>query len=1188
MRTPIAIVAALLAALLIVPALVQWNGYKQAIVALVRARTGQTLSIDGPLTLRLLPRPEMTAHAVRLSGPAGGPAWLEARAVGLRPALWPLLAGRLRLGAVVLDSPVIQAPAGSPPGGAVAAAPASTPPSAPLAAAARVPPDVSGGGALPDIPGGGALPDIPGGGAPPDIIVRHGQLTYHALRLEDVNLTLSALRHLSGHVRLRGVGMAVDGARAEAKGDHLTLTLDHQGGRLTLAGAMTRQDGFRGHVGGETDSLRALARALGWPAARLPEGGARLEGALFADGHGLVMDGAALTLNGDSGTLSLHGDFASAPVFDLSLAFPHLGLDGWRAALLAPGAEGKPHSAEGKAPGAAAPVSSSASAPAVPDSGRVAAPMPAPVAASGGFVRGVTVNLALRADSLSLMGGHLRQARIDASLADGELMVNQAGVELPGQGELDLFGFFSPAAGGVAFDGQVEGRAADLRGLMAWLALPVPAGLPADRLRQAAFTAKMTADAGGLTLKDGLLRLDGSRAALAATLSLRGRRPALGLSMAVDRLDLDAYRAAALPAPAAPVASAPPSSSQTAPPSSSQTAPPSSLQTAPPPSSAQTPPQTAAAPPPAAPLPAWLSGLDANLKLSADRLNVDGLPLAAVSLDAGWIDDVLTLHAGEAHDDSGAVVHLTGGVAGLAAGRPVLRAVHWDLHAARSGPLTARLGLPAGGLDGPMALTGSADGPVDGDVAVTSRNEIAGGVLNVRGTVSHPLAAPQARLDVEASHADVEEVIRLLGGDYRPRGLEGGFALSARLEGGRNRLAVKDLRVKLGPVLAAGQGAWALETPPHLSLDLTAGDIPLDAFLPAPAGRRARLSLREQISRGLLIPTHGGPRRRFPSIIDVDLPPPPKAAPRPGVAVAPLEGHWSSKPLPLAWLRRFSGAVTLKAGAVTWGQTRLEQADLALTLVRGALSLDHLTGQLWGGGLTVTGSLAADGALDLKGSLNRARMRNALLATAGLGMGDGVMDGAWMVTARGQSPAEMVAHLDGGAKVAVHDGVVRGFDLKAVSDQLQNLKSPLGLLAVLETGLSGGQTRFSALTGTARIENGILVSKDLDLEAEGGGATGRLSINLPDWVMDSHIAFRLSSNGAVPPLGLKVAGDLDQPRRFVDVNAIQQWLAARGIGRRGRLKKAEDSLSRMLSGQRKADGGKVKAKDVLKSLLGGQ
>ena len=106
-----------------------------------------------------------------------------------------------------------------------------------------------------------------------------------------------------------------------------------------------------------------------------------------------------------------------------------------------------------------------------------------------------------------------------------------------------------------------------------------------------------------------------------------------------------------------------------------------------------------------------------------------------------------------------------------------------------------------------------------------------------------------------------------------------------------------------------------------------------------------------------------------------------------------------------------------------------------------------------------------------------------------------------------------------------------------------------GLLGLVQAGLSGGQTRFSSLTGTVQAQNGILNSTDLRLEAEGGSAAGTVRIDLPRYLLDARAGIKIAASPDAPPLGIRLEGAPDAPRRFLDINDIQRYLIGKGLGR---------------------------------------
>ena len=92
-----------------VPRFLDWNNYREDIARLAATVLDRPVLIDGPITLRLLPQPVLTASDVRIAGePDEGT--LSARELRFGVALAPLLAGRVDARELVLLGADIQVP----------------------------------------------------------------------------------------------------------------------------------------------------------------------------------------------------------------------------------------------------------------------------------------------------------------------------------------------------------------------------------------------------------------------------------------------------------------------------------------------------------------------------------------------------------------------------------------------------------------------------------------------------------------------------------------------------------------------------------------------------------------------------------------------------------------------------------------------------------------------------------------------------------------------------------------------------------------------------------------------------------------------------------------------------------------------------------------------------------------------
>ena len=110
-----ALVALVIVALLVAPRLIDVNSYKPALIAAVKQATGRELVIDGPISLTLLPTPEVTTTGVRFANAAGarGAQMLDVKSVSVSPSLWALLTGRIEVASLTLVEPKIYLEPGS-------------------------------------------------------------------------------------------------------------------------------------------------------------------------------------------------------------------------------------------------------------------------------------------------------------------------------------------------------------------------------------------------------------------------------------------------------------------------------------------------------------------------------------------------------------------------------------------------------------------------------------------------------------------------------------------------------------------------------------------------------------------------------------------------------------------------------------------------------------------------------------------------------------------------------------------------------------------------------------------------------------------------------------------------------------------------------------------------------------------
>jgi hypothetical protein len=402
-------------------------------------------------------------------------------------------------------------------------------------------------------------------------------------------------------------------------------------------------------------------------------------------------------------------------------------------------------------------------------------------------------------------------------------------------------------------------------------------------------------------------------------------------------------------------------------------------------------------------------------------------------------------------------------------------------------------------------------------MVIDTQTEAAGTIVKATGNLTGLDKAPKIDLGIEASHGNLVQLVRLFAEDWRPANANlGPFAFATRLKGDASNIEFGDLRSRFGSVNLAGKAALALAgAKPKLTATLTSNEVLVDSFLPAKRAAENSSS---------------------PSIVPVAYRPGAEAPQNPSFKRTAVSQSWSREALDLTALKSFDAEIDLAAAAVIHENWRVDKPNLQLLLANGVATLPKFVGQMFGGAFNITGKLDANAVPIANMTLNveKANVRQALFKVANINIADGTLNFATNLSSSGKSVADMVSRLAGDAKLDTRDGVVQGFDLKSMSQKLNNIDNIVNLLALFQGGMSGGSTKFSSLTGTFKVENGIVRSNDIKLIAESGEGQAVAMADLPQWQIDTLAKFRLTDFKDAPAFSMKLQGELDNPRRIFD------------------------------------------------------
>ena len=1155
------LIAALVALAFIAPAFINWNDYKPEIAAQARAATGRELNIDGDISLRLLPMPIITVEALRFANLPGAvtPDMAVVESLEVQVALGPLVSGEIEIRSVTLVEPVISL---------------EVLPDGrrnwdfDTAESARTESGAAGGGS--DGASSGPAVWFNRIGIDNGAVVYRDAVTGQVFHTAGLDLAFSSASpngpfDVEGSFVLREIPVSFEisaGALVSGRAIPLTLDLDigEDQAEVEFWGAASSPDADARLTGKLTLSASDLATAWAALAPALDAGGAALplheQFSLTAEIDGSAREVAfndlviAVGEAHGSGALSVAVD--EKLLVDATLAFKRIDLDSWLSA-----AKGAQESGNGDANEKAKSTDGSAVAPAVfspPDD--------------------IVASVDLSVEALTYNGGVVSQLQAEAAMLDGAVQLRRLSALFPGGSDMALTGRLIAKDNQPQFDGKLEVAADNLRAALGWLRVDIET-IPADRLRKFVLTSTIRLSPQLAQIYGIDLRLDSSRLSGGAAYAFR-QRPSFSVDATIDRFNADAYRKPRARAEAAVGSASGETATATSEPVPLDLAVFETFDTD---------------------LKVRIGSLTLNgIKVEEAKLDLLllGGKLKLRELSAGNVTGASIKLAGDVEGFAEQLRFAGDFDVRAEDARGLLRIADVPVPGARVGPVRVQ-GSATGGLDTlrmdtvvtsasseiKLAGTVAMAGPVDLAVAARSPNlaellaalapdlavgglqqsfaiegrakgdmqrlevalagELGGAELDVSGTVN-PLAGPVYSLAVEASHAQLDKFLTMMGVAYRPAAVNlGGLSLKANVAGEPGLVRLDPLEGQVGPVQVRGSLALATGgAVPSVSANLQTSEIFLDLFMPRPAQRSGTTG--GSTASGSSGSTQGAT----------------------GSA-----GRWSADPIDFGFLTALEGDVQVAARGLIIGAYSFDEPSITLALKNGVLDVKPLKGKLFGGTADLVAQIesAAAPRLAINVTLQGADLGEALRTAAGIDEVRGTLGFSGQFSSAGQSQRELIANLNGQGRIQAGQGSVQGLDLKSLSDRLKRLNEIPDYLGLLATSLSGGATRFSSIGGSFQVANGVARSDDLNAEFE--AATGRAvaAVDLPRWYIDLKARFRLTEHPGVPPFGIDLAGPLDRPQRTIQSQELEAYFAQRVGG--AIIKKAlgdDNPLSKILGG----------------------
>ncbi|MDP2696725.1 AsmA family protein [Thalassospira sp.] len=1171
MKKILAVIGALLvvviAALLIIPSMIDWNSYKSQISTAVRDATGRTLDIRGDLSMSLLPFPALSVNDVALSNVPGATdaEMVSVQEVRVSVALMPLLTGNVQVTEISLIDPVIAIETFADGNNNLVFGPAMADGSD---AGNIVGPDTSTGDA--PAPQQSAEParssdgDLASSVQIDRLSVENATIIYRSPgseeRIEGLTLDVTAgslngpLKG-EGYVFYRGIPLTFNldvGQISQTSAFPVALRVGIDkvkgsfdiGGQVDLSGDLP---GFSGQLNASFDDLREAAIRIAGEGADIPDQAAKpfsLTGQLAANAKSVTVNDLTMRFGETRGTGALSIDQEPQLNADLALRFNQLDLDAILALAQAAAVE------EDNA--ASAPVAATEQQDTTPDGlsipsqGRVVTTGPVPAIPADLFA-----SIDVEVDTLVYNQTPIHQARINAAIANSQMTVNEISANLPGGTSLSVFGSVSGAEPDLSADLRYEVASDNIRAVIRWLGADVD-GIRADRLRRFSLTGGIKGSAAKLDISNVDMRIDDTaiRGAIVANMG-NGGLPALGIGLKLDQINLDNY----LPTPATVTANGNGTASGSETDSASSASGASALGE----EAMLKAIRDALAP---------IKGLAANFRLGADEVVASGVRIRGIALDGSVQSGILAMNNFAIADAAGLSANAKGRFRGDL-DVPGFESLQLDVTARNLESLVKLTGitLPAApsqynGVKAAVTLNGAITGP---DIDLSVSNSVM--QLAVKGVLQNVLGAQpglNGRLTAQAS--DLNRALPLIAPEYQPSGNLGRLVFDGKVNGNAEKVAIEIAQLAIGQFASTGTvGFDASGARSKLDLALKGGTLKIDPFMPA--ARQASLA-----------PRNSGMRRAA-----VDMPV--------STLIRQVDARdgtpWDDAVIDVSALRSLDANITIALDQLDFDSFSLMNPDLAVNLDQGLMTINKMTGILGEGPLNITGTFDARSdtpKLALKGTLDQAQI--AAIAPVRV-VNDtiiGIASTNFDVAAAGNTSRNLVNGLNGTASVAMQNVRFSNAD-KRSADPKVNWQALLsqGPQAMVVEGI-GNNDLLQTLDADMTITNGIAKTTRVDAVSRVGTADADATLDLPKWLMDAQADFDFSQKiEEVPPFSVFAKGKIDEPAISgrmdkLAINALQNLLG-KALGGSG---------SSSSSGSESTDdgsSGKIKPKDVLKGIL---
>lgn len=252
-------------------------------------------------------------------------------------------------------------------------------------------------------------------------------------------------------------------------------------------------------------------------------------------------------------------------------------------------------------------------------------------------------------------------------------------------------------------------------------------------------------------------------------------------------------------------------------------------------------------------------------------------------------------------------------------------------------------------------------------------------------------------------------------------------------------------------------------------------------------------------------------------------------------------------PLALSGLRSLNAQLTLVVGGLVLPHLTLDHALIKATLNNGVLKTEMNHVAAFGGdgkASLVVDASGSEPSFHHTFEISGVKAKPLISELAGVKKITGTGALRFDISSHGNTPRDIVSHLDGNGEISLAEGSVEGADLAAVAHLLETVLS--GDMPSEAVGESA-QTPFHSLSASFTMQDGILHSRDVRLLNPAVEIDGTADIDLPSQRLELHFDPRPAPGRHNSGIGVPfyVKGPWAKPSFGPDTHAVAKTLLKR-------------------------------------------